>query len=949
MMTEREAPTKALDRYLSPLDVWAMAFGCMVGWGVFAMPGSTFLPVAGPAGTMIAMLIGMVIMLIIGGNFSYLMGRTSITGGVYSYTKEAFGRDHAFLSCWFLCLSYLTIVFLNGTALFIVVRTLFADAAHQGFHYSIAGNDIYIGETVVSVCVLAAVGALFVAAKPMLQRLHTILSVALLAGVLLTEAFCLPRVLESGALTDFGTRGMNPGYAVFSIVIIAPWAYVGFEVTAFDTAHFRFPMKRSKGIIVLAILLAAAAYIGMAMVSVAAVPDGVASWQAYIDGLENQAGVASAPTFFAARSIMGPVGLGVMALTAIASILTGIIGGYRATTRVLSTMAEDRILSERFSRTTYSILFIMVLSILLSLLGRNTLDWFVDLTSFGAIVGFGYTSAAACKIARTEGNRRVTVTGLIGTVISVVFAVVQLVPRLSTMEAMGSEAFLLLSLWCLLGFVFYWRTVIRSTLTEYSGMSTSGVVLFALLVYSALMWLAKRVNAGETAEEMRGALVGGGILLIVIIFVGMAVMLYVQNVVREKHEAAEREKIRAVESSLAKSQFLFNMSHDIRTPMNAIIGYTNLALKEKSVSALYGYLEKIKGSSQHLLALINDILEMSRIESGKLELEFVPVDLCAVFDGMRDLFSEQMKQKTLDFQVHTRQVQNRYVWCDRKNLNRVLLNVLSNAYKFTPEGGSITASLWEVSTGEYGYGSYEMRVQDSGIGMSKEFADRMFTAFERERTSTVSGVEGTGLGMSITKRIVDLMGGTIEVMTAPGSGTEIIIRLKFKLAEEKDVPTEERADGTEAAGTEVDFSTKRLLLVEDNAINLEIANMILEQAGFSVETAENGQVAVDKVSAAAPDHYDAILMDIQMPVMDGYEATRAIRAMADGRRASVPILAMTANAFKEDELAAQRAGMQAHIAKPINVSTMMKTLAAVLVNAERGRPLENVDLAREGQ
>ena len=165
--------------------------------------------------------------------------------------------------------------------------------------------------------------------------------------------------------------------------------------------------------------------------------------------------------------------------------------------------------------------------------------------------------------------------------------------------------------------------------------------------------------------------------------------------------------------------------------------------------------------------------------TGKMELEFVPTDLCAVFDGMRDLFSEQMKQKNMDFSVHTGQVQHRYVWCDRKNLNRVLLNVLSNAYKFTPEGGTITASLWEVGSGEHGYGSYEMRVQDNGIGMSKVFADRMFDAFERERTSTVSGIEGTGLGMSITKRIVDLMGGTIEVMTAPGSGTEIIIRLKL--------------------------------------------------------------------------------------------------------------------------------------------------------------------------
>ena len=938
---------RPLDRYLSVVDVWAMAFGCMVGWGVFAMPGTTFLPVAGPLGTTLSMLIGMVIMLVIASNLSYMMGRSAVTGGIYAYTKEAFGRDHAFLSSWFLCLSYLTIVFLNGTALFFIVRTLFSDAAQSGIHYTVSGHPIYLGEALISVLVLAGTGILFVAAKPALQRINTVLSVVLFAGIAVTAAFCLPHALANGALSAFGTSGVNNGYAVFSLVILAPWAYVGFEVTAFDTAHFRFSIKNSKKVLFVSILVAAFAYIAMALVSIASVPDGFSTWQEYIAGLENTSGVVSVPTFYVARAIMGPAGLVVMTLTAVAAILTGIIGGYRATTRVLSTMAEDRILSEKFSKTTYSIVFIMVLSILLSLLGRNTLNWFVDLTSFGAIVAFGYSSAAAWKIAKAEGDRRTMATGLVGTALSVVLAVVQLVPRLAAMEAMGSEAFLLLSLWCLLGFVFYWRTVIRSTLTEYSGMSASEIVLFALLVYSALMWMAKKIAAGENAEQMRQALTRGGFLLVAIIFVGLAVMLYVQNIVRKKHEAAEREKIHAVESSLAKSRFLFNMSHDIRTPMNAIIGYTNLAQQETEPAKIHEYLDKIDKSNQHLLALINDILEMSRIENGKIELDYVPLDLCAVFEEIRSLFSEQMKQKRLDFQVHTGQLRDRYVWCDRNSLNRVLLNILGNAYKFTPEGGTITLSLLETGSGEGGYGSYEIRVQDNGIGMSKEFAEKMFIAFERERTSTDSGMEGTGLGMSITKSIVDLMGGTIDVLTAPGSGTTIIIRIKLRLAEAEDVHTlEDTAGGDEGAGdegagaeaeSEMTFTGKRLLLVEDNAINMEIASMLLTQAGFTVEWAENGKVALDKVSASQPGDYDAILMDIQMPVMDGYEATRAIRALEDPALAGIPILAMTANAFKEDEQAAERAGMQGHIAKPIDLQKMLETIRRVLQKAQ-GRP-----------
>ena len=921
---------KGLDRYLSSVDVWAMAFGCMVGWGAFVMPGTTFLPIAGPCGTLLSMGIGLVVMLLIACSFSYLMIRSPGTGGVYSYTKEAFGRDHAFLCSWFLCLSYLTIVFLNGTALFLVIRTMLGPAAQEGIYYTVGGNAVYLREVALSVFALGGVALMFIVAKPVLQRLHTVLALILLAGALITTAFCLPHAISGGLLGDFGFRGMHRGYAVFSLVILAPWAFVGFEMTSLDTAHFRFPTKKVKRVLFVALVLAALVYAALALVSVSAVPDGYASWTAYLSDLDNLSGWASVPTFYASAAIMGPAGLAVTCVSALAAILTGIIGAYRATMRVLSTMAEDNILSEKFSKTTYSILFIMALSILISLLGRNTLRWFVDLTSFGAIVAYGYTSAAACKIAKAEKNRRIMVTGLIGAVISVAFGVVQLVPRLAALEAMGSEACLFLSLWCLLGFVFYWRTVKRSSLTEYSGMSTSGTVLFALLVYAALMWLGKLLARQESMEEVRRILVSRGTVLILIVFIGLLVMRYIQDQVRTKHEASEREKIRAVEGSLAKSQFLFNMSHDIRTPMNAILGYTHLALQEPTSDTQREHLEKVEKSSQHLLALIDDILEMSRIEAGRIVLEYAPADLCEIVEEMRELFLTQMERKQQTFSVHTSQVQHRAVWCDRKNLNRVLLNLISNAHKFTPQGGTISASLFEIGGGDPDYASYEIRVRDSGIGMSRDFVGRMFNVFERERTSTDSGVEGTGLGLAITKRIMDLMGGSIEVLTSPGSGTEMILRLRLRLASEADLRKE--APPEPAAGKEdtPDFSGRRLLLVEDNAINQEIARMILEQLGFTVEAAGNGKEAVDLVSASQPGYYDAVLMDIQMPVMDGYAASREIRALENRALASVPILAMTANAFREDVQAALDAGMQAHISKPIDVSILQKELTAVL-------------------
>ena len=276
-------------------------------------------------------------------------------------------------------------------------------------------------------------------------------------------------------------------------------------------------------------------------------------------------------------------------------------------------------------------------------------------------------------------------------------------------------------------------------------------------------------------------------------------------------------------------------------------------------------------------------------------------------------------------------VEHDYVWCDEKNLTRVIVSLLSNAHKFTPEGGSVSASLSETGS-EDGYGAYEIRVRDNGIGMSKEFADKMFTPFERERTSTASGVEGTGLGLPISKSIIDLMGGTIDVYTAPGNGTEIVLLLKFRLADESELPQNNPQEKQEKT---VDFSTKRLLIVEDNTVNMEIAKMILKQAGFTVETAENGQIGLDMVKASPDGYYDAVLMDIQMPVMDGLTAARSIRSLENPVHANIPILAITANAFKEDEEKAKEAGMQAHIAKPIDVDKLLVTLAKVLSEHEK--------------
>ena len=396
----------------------------------------------------------------------------------------------------------------------------------------------------------------------------------------------------------------------------------------------------------------------------------------------------------------------------------------------------------------------------------------------------------------------------------------------------------------------------------------------------------------------------------------------------ERNRMLEEALARARRASKSKSIFLSNMSHDIRTPMNAIVAYTEFARQTDDPAKTREYLEKIDASSKHLLALINDVLEMSRIESGKIDLEPEPMNLPAVVEGVRDMLQTLAIEKHIAFTADASRICNADVMCDKNRLNRIVLNLLSNAFKFTPEGGSVSFVLQQVAPASQGVAEYELRVKDTGIGMSPEFAAHVFDAFERERTSTASGMQGTGLGMAIAKRIVDMMGGTIQVETAPGMGTEFIVRLKMALVDPDDVAcTDPVQNSTFDQG--VDFSGLHILLVEDNEINREIARIILEGMGFTLDEATNGREALEKLQAAGPGSYDAVITDIQMPVMDGYETARAIRALPDAR-ALTPIVAMSANAFQEDIRIAQETGFNGYVTKPINVEQLTSTLDRVL-------------------
>ncbi len=396
-------------------------------------------------------------------------------------------------------------------------------------------------------------------------------------------------------------------------------------------------------------------------------------------------------------------------------------------------------------------------------------------------------------------------------------------------------------------------------------------------------------------------------------------------------EGMEEAKQLAEASSHAKTDFLSQMSHDIRTPMNAIIGFTNLAKQADDLeTVMQEFIPKIEIASNQLLMIINDVLEMNSIESGKIEFHRVPCDILALTDDFMTVMQLQAEKAELKL-VSDIKVSNRYISCDASRFNRVFMNLMSNAVKFTPAGGTVTISVEQQGQEKGGYASYLFKVADTGIGMSPEFVNNVFEPFERERTSTVSRVEGTGLGMAIVKSIVDATNGSITVDSVPGEGTTFTIQMKFEVVDAETVKNR-KMDGT---GTNMDediqewkekYKGKRILLVEDNEFNLAIAETILQNAGFEVETAEDGHIAVQKVQdAPAENYYDVVLMDVQMPTMNGYEATRAIRAL-EGTRSQIKIIAVTANAFESDKRDAEAAGMNGHIAKPIDVNVLYSTL-----------------------
>lgn len=390
---------------------------------------------------------------------------------------------------------------------------------------------------------------------------------------------------------------------------------------------------------------------------------------------------------------------------------------------------------------------------------------------------------------------------------------------------------------------------------------------------------------------------------------------------------ARKAQIQAEKANAAKSDFLFNMSHDIRTPMNALLGYSELMKRELTDPKLLDYQEKMEQSGNLLLSIINNVLDMARIESGKVELDEDYVQIRDIYHGVYKIFQAEAEKKGIRLEMEY-EVQHEHVICDETKNREIFLNLISNAVKYTASGGTVTIRITEIDCDREDCVRIQTQVIDTGIGMSEEFLPSLFEAFSRERNTTAGKVAGTGLGMPIIKKYVDMMGGSIEAESKLGEGSKFTVIMEYRIA---DKGYYEQVTDPSPDTEETDWiSGKHVLLAEDNELNAEIAEFILEDMGLIVDRVEDGIQCVARMEQKPAGTYDLILMDIQMPNMDGYKATQTIRRLADKKKASIPIIAMTANAFEEDRKKALAEGMNGHIAKPVDAEKLKKIILSAL-------------------
>lgn len=686
------------------------------------MPAKIFLPTAGPIGTVAGLAIIALIMLIIAANYHYLMKRFPDAGGAFTYTKKIFGRDQAILCACFLWFAYLNLLWSNAISLSLIGNDFFEKIFKFGFSYTFFGCEIYLGEIIFTAAILFCIGILCAKRKFFTGRFNTILALIFLLCGLACTIFSLTGAGDAERFYPPFSSTGTTFEQIFGIIALAPCAFMGFECISNATGEFNFKPKKSFAIMAATIISVAIFYAAMTFLTLAHIPIGFATWQEYIANLSDWHGSQSMPLLYAANEGLGKLGVFLLGLTEVAAILTSVIGFYFVTSRLLYSMAKENLMPKRFS----------VLNVV----------------------------------------------NLPGNAIIFIMLISLIIPFIGEMILTWQKDVLTVSAAVVYGYVSASACLAARTSRHGWNMLCGVLGVIIALSFVVMMFLPGLTVSTLMSTEAYFVLIS--IFALLIIF-------NIYSIMRRREHDAETAKSDADQIIVTKSNFLAKMLNEINPPIGAIIGYTNLALRENSTpEEMKEFLVTIGKTGGDLNEMINDLIELNALESGETKIVESTNDLFQILNDAHDKFAAQMEQKNITFAVEFSNVRNNFVRCDRELLNRVLENLIDNAFKFTSTGGKVTIMLKQLGSEIENIGNYEISVRDNGIGMHKDFSARVFEPFEREDNPSITG-KGAGLGMTITKAIIDIMHGKISVFTERNMGTEFVVRLKFAIVESQPV------------------------------------------------------------------------------------------------------------------------------------------------------------------
>lgn len=948
-MTITENGSSRLTKYLSKFDAWALSFGCAVGWGAFIMPGAIFLPTAGPIGTAIGMAVGVILMLIVGYNYHYLMNKYPGTGGAFAYSKAAFGDDHGFLCAWFLILPYIAIMWANATAFILIARNLFSQNIFQfGFHYKIAGFDIYMGEVFVSICAFIICGIICVRSRIFAAKIQLLMALILIIGISLCFGTAFLDFLNSGGKIFtphvFAFASGEKIYTqIIQITALVPWAFVGFESISHSSGEFNFSVKKSFSIMAAGVITSGLTYVLLTWLAASEIPPEYNNWADYISNLDNLNGIKSMPVFFAANKAMGSWGVAILSLTLIGGVATGLIGNCIAGSRLLLSMAEDGILPKKFNfigrynTPTKIIILMMAVSIIIPFFGRVAIGWIVDVNSIGAVIAYCYTSAAALKIALLNNEKCAKFTGFMGVIISLIFFILTLVPNFWSVSSLTTESYLILTIWGILGLAFFRFVMEKDTERRFGKSMIVWIAMLLLLFFTSTIWMRQRIydmanfliDSQVVNQAISGVLTQSNLIQTGLTVISLAIVFSIFKIMNGREQELEIKKAQAEKANTAKSDFLANMSHEIRTPINAVLGMNEMIIRNSSDDKITTYARNVESAGKNLLSLINDILDFSKIEAGKMELAEDEYRLSSVLNDITNMIEFKARQKDLKFNINVDETLPDRLWGDEVRVRQVVVNILNNAVKYTNEG-VVTMNV----NGERDalFINLTFKVADTGIGIKKADLPKLFSKFERVDLVRNNTVEGTGLGLSITRNLLKLMNGDIKVESEYGKGSTFTIYIPQKIIADDPIGNfqekfERYAHEMSAYHELFKAPDAQVLVVDDTIMNLTVVEGLLSKTEVQLDTASG---ALEALKLTKNKKYDLIFMDQRMPQMDGTEAMRKIKSQENGLNHNTPIICLTADAVTGARSKYLEEGFTDYLSKPVEGAAIEASLIKYL-------------------